>query len=61
VPNVNVRLSPEEAAAARAQAEQEEQRAGIPVSMSAVIRRAIRRDLLEAHRTAGERQGLEAA
>jgi hypothetical protein len=47
VPNVNVRLSRKEAAAARAQAEQEEQRAGVPVSMSAVIRRAIRRDLLE--------------
>jgi hypothetical protein len=49
VPNVNVRLSPEEAAAARATAEQEEQRAGVPVSMSAVIRRAIGRDLLDDH------------
>jgi hypothetical protein len=29
------------------QAQQEERRAGVPVSMSAVIRRAIRRDLLE--------------
>jgi hypothetical protein len=47
VPNVNVRLSPDQAAAARRQAEQEERRAGVPVSMSAVIRRAIRRDLLE--------------
>jgi hypothetical protein len=47
VPNVNVRLSPEEAAAARTQAEREEQHAGVPVSMSVVIRRAIRRDLLE--------------
>jgi hypothetical protein len=50
VPNVNLRLSAEEAAATRAQAEQEEQRAGVPVSMSAVIRRAIRRDLLEDNR-----------
>ena len=47
MPNVNVRLSPDQAAAARRQAEQEERRAGVPVSMSAVIRRAIRRDLLE--------------
>jgi hypothetical protein len=51
VPNVNVRLTAEEAAAARAEAEQEEQRAGVPVSMSAVIRRAIRRDLLDDSRT----------
>jgi hypothetical protein len=54
VPNVNIRLTSEEVAAARAQAEQDERRAGIPVSMSAVIRRAIRRDLLdhESERTA---------
>ena len=51
MPNVNVRLTAEEAAAARAEAEQEEQRAGVPVSMSAVIRRAIRRDLLDDSRT----------
>jgi len=47
VPNVNLRLSPEEAAAARAQAKQEELRAGVPVSMSAVIRRDLRRDLYD--------------
>jgi hypothetical protein len=50
VPNINVRLNEKEVAAARAEAEQEERRAGVPVSMSAVIRRAIRRDLLEHNR-----------
>jgi hypothetical protein len=47
VPNLNIRVSAEEAEAARAKAEREEQRTGLPVSVSAVYRRAFRGDLLE--------------